>query len=262
LNPLILNEIFRMRRDYKGISINTSKNTHERVFSLLDTNRDAVIVDIPTGSGAFVQRLKDNGFKNIKAVDIEDIMEIEHADFHTGDMTKTLPFPDQSVDAVVCIDGIEHISQQFDFVTQVNRILREGGYFIVSTPNISSLRSRWKWFMTGHHHKCSSPLDENNPNPLHHIGMISFPELRYLLHTSGFSIDKVTANRVKPVSWMFMLFLPLIYIVTSIVYRKSGRKKDTIMINREVKKVMFSKVLLFGESLIVRAGKTVHKEVD
>jgi SAM-dependent methyltransferase len=91
-------------------------------------------------------------------------------------MTKTLPMPDDSCDALVCIDGIEHINEQFAFVREVNRILKRGGEFIISTPNISSIRSRWKWFMTGHHHKCNSPLNENNPSPLHHIGMISFPE--------------------------------------------------------------------------------------
>jgi 2-polyprenyl-3-methyl-5-hydroxy-6-metoxy-1,4-benzoquinol methylase len=245
-----------MRRSYRGISINTSKNTHEKVFSLIKKGTNSKIVDMPSGSGAFVLRLKDNGFNNVVAIDIENILEIDHDNFLTGDMTKEIPLKDNSVDVLICIDGIEHISQQFHFVREVNRILKIGGEFIISTPNISSLRSRWRWFMTGHHNKCNTPLDENNPNPLHHIGMISFPEIRYLLHTNGFRIETVTENRIKIISWLYVIFIPLSFFITSSVYYNSGKKKGTSTINKEVKKKMYSKAVLFGETLIVKAIKT------
>lgn len=244
-----------MRRDYKGISINTAKNTHETVFGLIDKNVDKTIVDIPSGSGAFVQRLKDNGFKSIVAVDIENILAVEHSNFVQADMTLALPISDESCDILVCIDGIEHISDQFAFVREGHRILRHEGDFIISTPNISSLRSRWKWFWTGHHHKCISPLDENNPNPLHHISMISFAELRYLLHTNGFRIIEVRSNRAKPANYIYAIFLPLIYLSTLWVYIRRGKREGTLEINKSVLNQIFTKEILFGESLIVKARK-------
>jgi len=244
-----------VRSSYKGISINTSKNTHERVFELIGLDTNLTIVDIPSGRGAFVQRLKDAGFKKIIAIDIENILEIEHVDFIEGDMTLTLPLTDNSCDIVVCIDGIEHINKQFDFVSEVNRVLTDKGEFVISTPNISSLRSRWLWFMTGHHHKCNSPLDENNPTPLHHINMISFPEIRYLLHTNGFEINEVTTNRIKPISLIYSFFIPLVYIFTSWVYAKTGKKQGTSEINKSIFRNMFSRDVLFGETLIVKAVK-------
>jgi len=221
-----------MRSTYKGISINTSKYTHERVFSLINGDFNQSIVDIPSGSGAFVQRLKDAGYKKITAIDIENILEIEHADFAAGDMTKTLPLSDESGDVVTCIDGIEHISRQFDFVKEINRILKNQGEFIISTPNISSLRSRWKWFATGHHQKCNSPLDETNPSPLHHIGMISFPEIRYMLHTNGFKVSEIRTNRIKPISWIYVLILPFVYLSTAWVYYKTGKKQNLEELNK------------------------------
>ncbi len=244
-----------MRISYKGISINTSKNTHEKVFQLIKKDKNALIVDIPAGSGAFVQRLKDNGFQHVKAIDIENLLEIDHKDFFQGDMTKQLPLSDETCDMLVCIDGIEHISPQFEFAQEVNRILKKNGEFIVSTPNISSLRSRWKWLTTGHHHKCNSPLDENNPTPLHHISMISFPEMRYLLHTNGFRITHVTTNRIKPVSWLFALLVPFIYFSTWLVYHKTGKKENKQALNKAILKTMFTKKILFGETLIVKAQK-------
>ena len=241
--------------EYKGISINTTKNTHEKVFGLIKNDNKSIIVDIPSGSGAFVQRLKDAGFSNVKAVDIENILEIEHEAFYEGDMTKELPFPANSCDLVVCIDGIEHISKQFDFISEVNKILKVGGEIIISTPNISSLRSRWKWLTTGHHYKCDSPLDENNPTPLHHIGMVSLPEMRYLLHTNGFHLEKITTNRIKLISWVYILLLPLTYLFTFLVYQKAGKREGTSAINKDVLRTMFSKDVLFGETLIVLAKK-------
>jgi len=246
-----------MRRNYKGIPINTSKKTHETVFRMIKKTHNSKIVDIPSGAGAFILRLKDNGYNNVLAMDIKNILKIDHKNFAVGDMTEILPIEDNYVDVLVCIDGIEHINKQFDFVNEVHRVLKNGGEFIISTPNINSLRSRWKWFITGHHHKCNTPLDEKNPNPLHHIGMISFPEIRYMLHTNGFEIQEVTTNRIKLVCWIYALILPLAYLITSWIYYKSGSKDDrALKINKEVKKTMFSKAILFGETLIVKAIKT------
>jgi len=246
-----------MGRNYKGISINTTSYTHECVFSLINKNLNKTVIDIPSGSGAFVKRLQDEGYKNIIAIDIENILEIEFENFVAGDMTKTLPLSDESCDVVVCIDGLEHISRQFDFVKEVYRILNNHGEFIISTPNISSLRSRWKWLTTGHHHKCNSPLDENNPNPLHHIGMISYPEIRYLLHTNGFKISEVKTNRIKLISWFYLIFLPFVYISTFWVYKRTEKKLEEI--NKGVFQKMFSKEVLFGETLIVKATKTTPR---
>jgi ubiquinone/menaquinone biosynthesis C-methylase UbiE len=244
-----------MRNSYKDISINTAKNTHETVFKMVNKNKNAKIVDIPSGAGAFICRLKDNGYDNILAIDIENSMKIDHEEFSIGDMTETLPIGGNSIDTLVCIDGIEHIARQEDFVKEVHRILTKGGEFIVSTPNISSLRSRWRWFLTGHHNKCKSPLDEKNPTPMHHIGMMSLHEIRYMLHVNGFEIIEVATNRVKFINYVYAFWLPLIYLITSGVYLKSGKKEGTSKVNAEVKKMMFSKSVLFGEVLILKAMK-------
>ena len=244
-----------MRRSYQGIAINTSKNTHETVLSLIGQAQNAKLVDIPCGAGAFIARLQDSGYSDILGIDIRNIIQIPHDGFKVGDMTQVLPLDDASVNAVICIDGIEHINRQADFVREVCRVLAAGGEFIISTPNISSLRSRWKWFATGHHHKCNSPLDEDNPNPSHHISMISLPELRYMLHTNGFQLNAVTTNRMKLANLIYALFLPFIYLATSWTYYRAGRKQGTTKLNQAIKQSMFSRQVLFGETLIVKAIK-------
>lgn len=56
-----------------------------------------------------------------------------------------LPFEDASFDCVVSFQVIEHIKRDKEFVAEVLRVLREGGKFIVSTPNkpMSLTRNPW-----------------------------------------------------------------------------------------------------------------------
>lgn len=244
-----------MRRSYKDIPINTSENTHETVFKLINASKDSAVADIPSGQGAFVLRLKDSGYQNVWALDIQNIMRFPHEQFAIGDMTKSFGLKDESLQSLISIDGIEHIHEQNIFVQEVYRVLKPGGEFIISTPNISSIRSRLKWFLTGHHHKCDSPLDENNPNPLHHISMISYPELRYLLHTHGFRIQLVTTNQIKFASWLMLPLWPIIALTTILSYRKTGRRDKTLKLNMEILKTVLSKSVFFGETLIVKAIK-------
>ncbi|MCP4759946.1 MAG: class I SAM-dependent methyltransferase [Planctomycetes bacterium] len=126
------------RQDYKGVSINGSKNTRERVFGLISNSTGSRVVDVPCGSGVFIQRLKDHGFDDVVGIDIQNSMGIEHEAFLRGDITERLSLEAGSVD-----DGIEYIARQRDFVREIERILRPGGEFIVSTPNIIAIRSRW-----------------------------------------------------------------------------------------------------------------------
>lgn len=245
-----------MRRGYKGISINTTKYTHEKVFSLLGVDKKANIADIPSGHGAFVLRLKDNGYENVWALDIQNILSFPHDKFAVADMTQKLNLPDQSLDALVSIDGVEHIYEQNKLMQEASRVLKKGGEFIVSTPNTSSIRSRLKWLFTGHHHKCDSPLDENNPNPLHHVAMLSYPELRYLLRTHGFQIQKVTCNQIKLASWPYLMLWPVIALLTFLSYKKSGRRDKTHSLNQEVLGHMLSLDVFLGETLIIKAVKT------
>ena len=244
-----------MRNSYKGIEINCAKNTHEVVFDLITKNKNAKIIDIPCGYGAFIKRLIDAEYQEVYGVDIQNILKINHSMFFNGSMNQRLSLDSCSIDTAVCIDGIEHIDEQFQFIRELNRILVKNGELIISTPNISSLRSRWRWLLSGHHNKCKAPLDENNPNPLHHIGMISFQELRYMLHSNGFEITKITTNRVKLGSYPFAIILPIVFLYTALAYRKSSKREGNRKINKQIFSSMFSPAILFGESLIIKAIK-------
>lgn len=244
-----------------GPTENAAKNTHQTVEEvLLDSDLTAdssarKVLDVPCGEGAFTARLMKRGVQVVPA-DIVDIFQVPgNSSLTLFDMDQPFPFEDEFFTDIVCIDGIEHIERQFNFVRECNRTLKINGTFIVSTPNISSARSRWRYFLTGHHNYCKNPLNEKDVTPLHHKNMISFPELRYQLHTNGFQIESVTTNRVKPVSWVYAWFYPISYLVSRAVYMREEKDIGQQERNRDITKAMFSRAVYFGDLLIVSARK-------
>ncbi len=237
-----------------SIPENTTPKTHQVVWDLLREQNCKKVLDIPSGAGAFTDRVMRAGLDAYPA-DIENIMEVSNANFREADMNKRLPYEDGFFDAVVCIDGIEHLENPFLFVRESNRILRVGGVIIISTPNINSLRSRWRWFWTSHHNKDKSPLNEQKPTPLHHINMMSYQRMRYIFHTNGFRLTRVTTNRVKFISWIYAVFAPLSYLVTKWVFHREEKDPTQRRVNNEIVRDLFRAPLLFGETMIVMAEK-------
>jgi SAM-dependent methyltransferase len=234
---------------------NTSKNTHNVVAELVGDVADGkVVLDLPCGEGAFTKRMLEGG-ANVFSADFLNILRIPHGQFSVVDMNQRLPYADAMFDAVVCIDGIEHIERPFDFIRECQRIIRKGGVLIISTPNLSALRSRWRYLLTGFHQGEKSPLDESEYTPLHHLSLVSFPELRYRLHANGFKVAAVRTNRVKFISWLYAVLAPLAYVVTVLAFNKEEKVTRVREQNREIVNQMFTIPVLFGETLIVKATR-------
>lgn len=233
----------------------TSKHTHAVVARLLAAERHCrVVLDIPCGEGAFLERLRELGLDGRGADIVNRLAPLGvRAPFTAADMNAPLPFADAGFDAVVCIDGIEHLERPFDFVRECRRVLRPGGVLIVSTPNISALRSRWRWLLTGFHNKGKVPLDEQAPNPWHHVNLFAFPALRYLLHRHGLRITAVATNRVKPISWLYLPLWPVAALVTALAFRRWEKDPAQRARNAEILRQMLTPAVAFGETMIVKA---------
>ncbi len=244
-----------MRPSYLGIPENAAPGSHDRVLALLAGEPDVRrVLDAPSGAGAFCLRLIETG-REAWAGDIEDSLAAPGPKLARLDLNERLPFENGFFDAIVSIDGIEHLERPFDFVREVARSLRPGGVTVISTPNVSALRSRWRFLWTGHHNKGKVPLDETAPTPLHHIGLLTFHELRYMLHSSGLRVEAIATNRTKLVSWLYAPLAPLAWLLTAFVYRREEKDPAQRERNREILRQSFHPAVLFGETLIVKARK-------
>jgi SAM-dependent methyltransferase len=215
----------------------------------------ARVLDAPCGgTAALTLGLIERGFDAVGAdVNPEAESRLGKA-FARVNLDVPLPWPDQSFDAVVSTEGIEHLENHFSFLRELRRILKPAGILVLTTPNITALRSRVRFLGSGLFGRDSRPLNETGRNPLHHIGLATFPELRYELHITGFRLKEVGHTHIKPVSYFYAIYAPWMWLYTRLAFRK---EKDPAQRerNKVILATLLSPSLLFGECLMLVAGK-------
>ena len=244
-----------MERFDDGLAAGTARGTLRRLEHLLsDIPADAHILDAPAGQGAWSKRLAERGYR-VTALNLDrQAFRVPHIPLVIGDMNHPLPFADETFHAVMCVDGIEHLENPYAVLREFHRILKPAGALLLTTPNISALRSRMKYLLTGFHNKRKRPLAETQVTLWHHISLMEFPTLRYALHRSGLRITTITTNRVKLAAVPSMLLYPLCLLGTWLVCRKEKREAQRVL-NREIVRQLASWPVTLGETLILTAIK-------
>jgi len=98
------------------------------------------VLDIPCGTGygsKFVDSAKSYVGVDLDAVSVNFALSAFVRDgvtFDVGNMEGGIPLKSNSVDQVLCFEGIEHIENKQAFVREMKRVLTEPGWFIISTP--------------------------------------------------------------------------------------------------------------------------------
>lgn len=81
----------------------------------------------------------------------------EKLKFHVGDAA-AIPFGDATFDAVVSFETIEHIPSPKDLLREIKRVLKPGGFAMISTPNKSVYNRGLK--EPNHFHLCEMEMGE------------------------------------------------------------------------------------------------------
>ena len=227
---------------------------HERIIAELSQLPTGRILDIPAGPGYLLKDLQGTGFTGV-AADIDTRLHcLEGVEYAAVDMSDTFAFPDASFDYVVSIEGIEHIQNHFAFLAEVRRVLKPGGRLLLTTPNIGTLTSRWKFFLSGFHSMERGPFPLDTPNIFfEHINPISFSQLYFACERSGLSVEKLMTSHFRKGSrWLYRLYYPLIRWST----RRSCFPKSDPTVHQENEKLyewLMSKENLTGGHTILMA---------
>lgn len=239
----------------RDLPVSADIGTHERVLEIFTALERGRVLDAPAGSGALTARLLALGFAVVSAdLEAPETLRAAAQEFLIADLNKPVPLPEASFDYIASIEGIEHLENPFAWARECHRLLRPGGRLILTTPNILVSSSRWRFLLTGFYNKFPRPLDETRHSPADHINPIAYPELRYILRRAGFTIERLTTNRVKPLEWLGVLFLPLIWLLTRLALAFE-QTKTTRPARRAIFRELMSKAVLFGQALIVVARK-------
>lgn len=214
----------------------------------------ARVLDAPCGAGHLAFSLRSAGF-DVSGADIDPAgASLLGESFRLADLTQRLPWPDGHFDAVFCVEGIEHLENHYALLGELQRLLKNDGILVITTPNILSLRSRVRFIGSGFFHHDPRPLGEAKRGLLSHIGLATFPELRYALHTSGFQLLEVGHTHIKPVSYLYGGLALWTWLYTLIAFRKEHDPAQRTH-NRAIRAALFSRSLLFGENLMLVARK-------
>lgn len=105
----------------------------------------AKVLDLGCGEGLVVEKFRREGC-DIRGMDLN--YESEFVD--RGDITAT-GLADASVDVVLCLDVIEHLqfADQERAIREIRRILKPGGTFLATIPNLAHFSSRLAFLFTG-----------------------------------------------------------------------------------------------------------------
>ena len=216
------------------------------------------ILDLGCGDGDYSRRLKELGFEvtsgDIDAARFKYKNEIE---FKHCDITKEMPFADNTFDYVLLMEVVEHLRNPYTVIQEINRIIKKGGSLILSTPNILSLKSRLRFMFEGCYEYFREPPSDHVKNPKEvifnlHIVPYRYHELEFLLSASGFKVEKVFASNYE--GYELGCLLPIIKFQSWQKERRTARKGGNIDYSR-MHKILWSKELLFGRHLIIKAVK-------
>ena len=119
---------------------------YRKIFSLLQLAPGKRVLEIASGSGGpamFMVKetgclltgleFNDHGVSHAKKLAEENGLS-DKISFQEGDASKPLPFPDDSFDAVVCIDSINHFNDRGKVLGEFKRVLNHRGKLLYTDP--------------------------------------------------------------------------------------------------------------------------------
>lgn len=237
--------------------------------------KDKKVVDFPAGNGVTSRILKEIGAIPIPMDLFPEYFEIEGISCRRANIRDGLPVEKNSVDALICQEGIEHFSDQYEALKEFNRLLKNNGTLLITTPNYSNIRARLSYFLSESERFNStmppneldsiwmSKQDITNEIYFGHIFLIGIQKLRVLAKLSGFKIKTYHFTKTKSTSLiLFPFFYPFIFLSNWISYKKNLRKnKDYEM---KIKKEIYSEIfkLAINPKVLVGANLMVEFEKE
>jgi SAM-dependent methyltransferase len=189
-------------------AVQVLRDPEERIHAALHEVRYlATFAMVPPGPGTLVDigasEVYSAPLRSLKSWTIEPVPVLS-MDYETD----RLPFADASVDGVLLCEVLEHFTRDpLHCLIEINRILKQGGFLVLTTPNAVSwyaihraLRhehpSRWAFYS----------LDPVKGRNHIHVREYSVAEVEVLLHAAGFDSgcsitkDYGIAPRLQPIA--------------------------------------------------------------
>ncbi|VVB60055.1 Ubiquinone biosynthesis O-methyltransferase [uncultured archaeon] len=190
-------------------------DTKVRIQSVLDLiGRGRKVLDIGCYDGYISEKIKENG-NDVIGIDISKegarLCNERGIKCIEQDIEKKFPFPADSFDVVFGGEIIEHVFDTDALLQEIQRVLKPGGFLVLTTPNIASLTKRIH-FLFGNTPSIEIGLisPDGKEKGAGHIRYFTINSLEKLLNRNGFFIeiwktDFITLHKLKLVTLGRML---------------------------------------------------------
>ena len=190
---------------------------HQRFWKFFEKQSiesNAQILDVGAGYGALTKKLHESGF-NVSACDMSpEIFKYDLVECRKVDVTEPFPYPDNSFDIIIAIEVSEHILDHEMLFKESKRLLKPGGKFFITTPNILSLKSRIRFLFSGFFYSFR-PLDMEKHDGMQHVASLTFDQYDYLGQKYGFKPLVLDIDKKQSTSfWLMIIFIPFLWLYT------------------------------------------------
>lgn len=224
--------------------LNNPKSPKFHVRKYLESIRheisDKIVIDLPAGNGVTTELLMHYGARPEPFDLFPEYYLLNEPVCRRADIMSGIPVQDEYADIAVCQEGIEHFSDQLKVFREFNRILKNGGRLLITTPSYSNLAARFSYLLFESETAKRMPpneiddvwmSDKSVSSEIYHghIFLIGLQKLRILAKLSGFKIGEIRYCRLSKGS-LFLLpwFYPCIWLSAQIRYRRNMKKHPGI----------------------------------
>lgn len=222
--------------------------THDTVVGFIKKHfpspKDLKVLDLGAGQGSLSLKLKQAGFQ-VYACDLDaENFRVEDIECLEVDANGALPYEEGFFDLVVSVEVVEHIEAHGSLFSEIERVLKSGGHYLLTTPNILSLKYRLGFLFTGYGYSFG-PLEPGVRSPAEqHISPFSLDRYIWQLSLSDLHPVDVAADKLQSTSKWFYWLAPLIRLFAS---KKHGNGGSVSMQN--------SRTALLGRTLMLLSRK-------
>ncbi len=194
----------------------SKKHPDPRIKSTLKMIEGKDVLDVGCATGDLTKKIAQKGFK-VHGIDVlkssieiaMDFNSVPNASYEVRDLLKD-PFLENSFDCIAFLETIEHVESPSLYLRAFHKILRPGGYVILSTPNATSLKNLLYALSYRRREKQNKIAEEialeprNIGTQLEHIYNWDFPTLIRLLDRCGFDHVDHAFARAGPIVIPFL----------------------------------------------------------
>lgn len=152
----------------------------------------STILDIGAGSGFVGELLMGEGITNVHAVEIDQQAREHIGRFYSATFKTLTEAPDNSYDAIVLLDVLEHTPSPEEFLKVALQKLKSGGKVLISVPNIAHWSVRFPLLLGFFDYQERGLLDKT------HLQFFTRKRLKQLISSYGLN-PLESSSSIEPI---------------------------------------------------------------